>query len=176
MDRCEQQHRAQIVAAARDWLGTPYRHQHSTRGVGCDCLGLVRGVWRTVLGAEPEPLPAYTPDWAEATGEETLHAAACRWLLPADLAQVRPGDVVLFRMARSAPMKHAAIVTGAERIIHAYWGRAVVESSLVPWWRRRMAAAFVFPVRGPAPRPASGPAPGPASGPAPGPASGPAPR
>ena len=28
------------------WIGTPYRHQASLKGVGCDCLGLVRGVWR----------------------------------------------------------------------------------------------------------------------------------
>ncbi len=29
-----------------DWLGTPYRHQGRRKGVGCDCLGLVLGVWR----------------------------------------------------------------------------------------------------------------------------------
>jgi NlpC/P60 family putative phage cell wall peptidase len=38
--------RAQIVVATRDWIGTPYQHQASLKGVGCDCLGLVRGVWR----------------------------------------------------------------------------------------------------------------------------------
>jgi hypothetical protein len=36
--------RALIVAAARGWLGTPYRHQASVKGEGADCLGLVRGV------------------------------------------------------------------------------------------------------------------------------------
>ena len=43
----------EIVGAARAWLGTPYRHRASTPGAGCDCLGLVRGVWRTLYGAEP---------------------------------------------------------------------------------------------------------------------------
>ena len=38
--------REQIVAAARGWVGTPYRHQASLKGIGADCLGLVRGVWR----------------------------------------------------------------------------------------------------------------------------------
>ena len=38
--------------AARAWLGTPYRHQASVKGVGADCLGLVRGLWREVAGAE----------------------------------------------------------------------------------------------------------------------------
>ncbi|MFY8139958.1 MAG: peptidase P60, partial [Caulobacter sp.] len=57
--------RARIVAAARGWLGTPYRHQASVKGVGCDCLGLVRGVWRELYGQEPETAPPYRPDWAE---------------------------------------------------------------------------------------------------------------
>ena len=61
-----------IVAFARGWIGTPYCHQASLKGVGCDCLGLVRGVWRETLGAEPEGVPAYTPDWAEAGRAETL--------------------------------------------------------------------------------------------------------
>ena len=56
--------RATIVAEARAWIGTPYRHQGSLKGIGCDCLGLVRGVWRAVAGAEPEAVPAYAPDSA----------------------------------------------------------------------------------------------------------------
>ncbi len=64
--------RAAIVAEAWSWIGTPYRHQASLKGVGCDCLGLIRGVWRALYGPEPEALIAYTPDWAEAQGAETL--------------------------------------------------------------------------------------------------------
>jgi hypothetical protein len=30
-------------------------------------------------------------------------------------------------------------------MIHAYWGRAAVESWLGPWWRARLAFAFAFP-------------------------------
>ena len=64
--------RARIVAEARAWIGTPYRHQASLKGVGCDCLGLVRGVWRAVIGPEPERAPPYAPDWAEASGMNRL--------------------------------------------------------------------------------------------------------
>ncbi len=63
---------AAAVAAARAWIGTPYVHQASVKGVGCDCLGLLRGVWRELRGAEPLAVPNYSPDWAEATGAETL--------------------------------------------------------------------------------------------------------
>ena len=136
-----------IVAAAKGWLGTPYAHQVSVRGVGCDCLGLVRGVWRELLGEEPETAPPYTPDWAETTGEETLMAAARRHLVDLPVSKAEAGDVLLFRMALGAPAKHCAIVSGAGRIIHAYWGRAVCETRLSPWWERRIAGAFRFPER-----------------------------
>ena len=46
-----------IIAAARGWIGTPYRHQASCNQVGADCLGLIRGVWRELYGAEPAPVP-----------------------------------------------------------------------------------------------------------------------
>ena len=71
-----------IIAAARGWKGTPYHHQASLKGVGCDCLGLIRGVWRELYGAEPEVMPAYTKDWNEATGAEALLDAGRRHLLP----------------------------------------------------------------------------------------------
>jgi len=140
---------AVVVAAARRWLGTPYRHQASTRGEGADCLGLVRGVWRELVGAEPEPTPPYRPDWAEVGGEETLLAAARRWLQEIPVQAAHEGDVVLFRMAPGCPAKHCAILsemTGPEpRMVHAYWGRTVVESWMGNWWRRRLVAAFRWP-------------------------------
>ena len=138
-----------VVAAAREWLGTPYRHQASVKGAGADCLGLVRGVWREVVGEEPEAVRAYAADWAEVGGEETLLAAAGRWLEAVPVEEMRVGDVLLFRMAERAAVKHCAILSdpgGPEpRMIHAYWGRAVVESWMGPWWRRRLAAVFRFP-------------------------------
>src|SRR5262245_1410905 len=134
--------RSEIVIETRRWLGTPYRHQASLMGAGTDCLGLVRGVWRGLVGAQAGKAPAYTPDWAEALGEETLLSAARRHMHEIAVGAAREGDVLLFRMALGSPAKHAAIVSGEGRIIHAYWGRAVCETRLTPWWRRRIAAAF----------------------------------
>jgi NlpC/P60 family putative phage cell wall peptidase len=137
--------RADIVAEARSWIGTPYRHQASLKGVGCDCLGLVRGVWRAVQGDEPEPVPAYSPDWAEATKFESLAAAASRHFSAVPLADIAPGDVLLFRWRAGLVAKHAAIVTAADRMVHAHDGAAVAEVAITPWWRRRLAYAFRFP-------------------------------
>jgi NlpC/P60 family putative phage cell wall peptidase len=134
-----------IVAETRDWIGTPYRHQASLKGVGADCLGLVRGVWRAAIGDEPERAPPYAPDWAEAASGEPLADAAARHLIAIDRDTFRDGDVVLFRWRTNLPAKHAAIVTSGDTMVHAHDGAAVTEVALAPWWRRRLAYAFRFP-------------------------------
>ncbi len=141
--------RGEALAEARAWLGTPYQHQASLKGVGCDCLGLVRGVWRALHGAEREPLPPYRPDWAELGAGEPLLEGLGRALVALAPRQAAPGDVLVFRMAAGAAAKHCAILSeqgpAGARMIHAYWGRACVESWLGPWWRTRLVAAFSFP-------------------------------
>ncbi|MEM0945804.1 MAG: NlpC/P60 family protein [Pseudomonadota bacterium] len=140
--------RQDIVAAARGWVGTPYRHQASCRGAGADCLGLVRGVWRDVIGSEPERLPGYSWDWSEVRGEEELWAGAARHLSPREPDAAYPGDVLLFRMRDGMVAKHLGILSlnGPEpRFVHAYARHGVVESTLSFPWRRRVVAAFAFP-------------------------------
>ncbi len=137
-----------IVAEARAWIGTPYLHQASCRGAGTDCLGLVRGVWRALLGPEPAEIPAYTQDWAEPSGEEVLLEAGLRHLRQKPRTEAAPGDVLLFRMRDAAVAKHlgiAASVGPEARFIHAYSGHGVVESPLSGPWERRIAARFAFP-------------------------------
>lgn len=135
-----------VVRAARDWIGTPYVHQASVKGAGTDCLGLVRGIWRELVGAEPEAMPAYTPDWGEAGGAELLLGGAGRFLRPAHDEQ--PGDVLIFRMRVGAIAKHMGILaqTGSEAsFVHAYDRHGVVESPLSAPWRARIAGRFRFP-------------------------------
>lgn len=140
-----------IVACARSWIGTPYRHQASCRGAGADCLGLLRGVWREVLGPEPEAVPRYTADWAEPARSEDLLAAARRNLVEVLPEAARPGDVLILRMRDAGIAKHVGIlgdgVSGTMTLIHAYSGIGVVESPLTPAWARRIAGAFQFPER-----------------------------
>ena len=141
--------RERIVAEARSWIGTPYLHQASAKGAGADCLGLVRGVWRGVVGAEPETPPPYGPDWNERaflkSGAEPLLEAARRRFSEIAREEARPGDVLVFRVLVDGPAKHCAILSGEALFIHAYAGRAVVESGYGRWWRDRLAGAFAFP-------------------------------
>jgi NlpC/P60 family putative phage cell wall peptidase len=160
--------RPRIVALARQWLGTPYHHQASLRGIGTDCVGLVRGIWRELYGTEAQAsLPAYTRDWAEAGGRETLIEAARRHLIEIPPVEAQPGDVLVFRWRRHAPAKHCAVLSalplpacgeragvrgsqaeppiGNATMIHALEGAPVAEVAFTAWWRRHLAAAFAFP-------------------------------
>ena len=135
----------EIVAEARRWIGTPYRHQASLVGVGCDCLGLLRGVWRACLGDEPEAPPPYAPDWTADIGAEPLVEAARRHLVQAAPDPVRAGDVLLFRFRPSLPARHCAIATGPEAMVHAHAGAGVAEVAIHPWWSRHRSHVFRFP-------------------------------
>ncbi|WP_323004710.1 NlpC/P60 family protein [Denitromonas sp.] len=134
-----------VVAAARAWLGTPYHDQASLKGVGCDCLGLARGVWRDVVGAEPVPVPPYSRDWGETNRREVLFEGAARALIAIPVESAGPGDMVLFRMRRGAIAKHVGILTASDRFVHSYDRLGVVEEPLTDAWRRRIAFAFRFP-------------------------------
>ncbi|MEM6971933.1 MAG: NlpC/P60 family protein [Pseudomonadota bacterium] len=139
-----------IVSVARRWIGTPYHHQASLEGVGSDCLGLVRGIWREMIGPEPEEIPSYSPHWAESGGAETLLDAARRQMRPLSREAAAPGDVLAFRMRRGGLAKHLAVLVEGDvqagRIVHAYEGHAVCETALGKAWSRRIAGAFRFPV------------------------------
>jgi NlpC/P60 family putative phage cell wall peptidase len=154
-----------IVASARSWLGTPYHDQTSLRGVGCDCLGLARGVWRDCVGDEPFPIPPYSRDWGETGPREVLAEGAQRMMPQISPSKAGPGALVLFRMRPRAIAKHVGILTGPnltgpnltgpdltgpdltgpDRFIHAYERIGVIEVPLSRSWRRRIAFAFLFP-------------------------------
>jgi len=137
--------RAKALDIAQSWIGTPYRHQASRKGVGCDCLGLMLGIWRGLYGEAVAARLAYSPDWAETSqGEPLLDELRkrCDELGPDEM---RPGDILVFRWQAGSTAKHLALLAPENRIIHAYEGHAVMASAFVPSWRRRLAGVFAFP-------------------------------
>lgn len=110
--------RAAVVAAAREWIGTPYHHMADVKGVGCDCAMLLVRVYCD-LGLVPpfDPRP-YVRDWH-------LHRSEERYLdfLLARARQTqdpRPADIVVFPYGRC--FSHGGIVTRANplTIVHAF--------------------------------------------------------
>lgn len=132
------------IDAARRFLGTPYRHQASLAGAGCDCLGLLRGVWRALYGAEPEAMPPYRADMRDPLNAAALRDAAERLLVP-KAGPVEAGQVVLFRLNRMVEPKHCGIMVSADRFIHAQERLGVVEANLTEGWRARVYGRFRFP-------------------------------
>lgn len=139
--------RADVIALTRTWLGTPYVHQSSTFQVGCDCLGLLRGIWEGIYEQEAEQPPNYTPVWAElqVQGEEPMLDAARRHLIEKPYHEALPGDVFLVRIRRQSAIKHCGILMPEGKIVHAYDLHNVVEEPMRTNWKFRDLYAFSFP-------------------------------
>jgi len=136
---------AQRAALARSFLGTPYRHQASAPGIGCDCLGLVRALWRAEYGREPMKVPPYRADWRDIQSASMLEQAARTLLNGIDAEAAEAGDIALFRFRRDLPAKHCGVIVAPGRFVHAIERVGVVEAALSGWWSRRAVAYFRFP-------------------------------
>ena len=135
--------RAEVIAAAREWLGTRWHHQGRLKGVGVDCAGLVIGVAHQ-LNLATFDISNYdrVPDGNQLAS--ICHAQMSR-INAADLA---PGDVMLMRF--TGEPQHLAFVGdypgGELSIIHAYaFARKVIETRLDDVWKSRVVEAFVLP-------------------------------
>ena len=138
-----------VAIEARTWLGTPFRHRASLKGVGCDCLGLVLGVWRA-FGTPSADVPAYGPDWSVLTDDSALTEGVRDALVEERDKTPLPGHVLLFRTRLVGPARHMGIVSTARRrptFIHAYARFGVVESYLEPHWAKRITGIFSLPLR-----------------------------
>lgn len=135
--------REQIVAEAREWLGTRWQHQASVKGLAADCIGLVRGVALNLgLLNDPEQLRPWM-DYGRIPDGAKLRQGLDRFMQPVDPAQSMLGDVLLMRFERQP--QHVAIVTDVG-IIHAYAAaRRVVEHGLDAQWRSRIVGAYRWP-------------------------------
>jgi len=141
-----QQNPQALLREAHSWIGTPYQHQASRKGAGCDCLGFIRGLYRLLHGSEPTVPADYAPEWAELKGEDLLLEAAHRYLheVKGPLHQPKPAEVIVFRWAPQSPCKHLGLMSGKDHFLHAYEAVGVVESPLVPMWRNKIAGRFSF--------------------------------
>ena len=138
-----------VADIARQWIGTPYVHQASQKGVGSDCLGLVYGIWRELYREEPISIPPYSRDWGEAGGGDYLLDAVSQIFDRVTLRRsIFPGQVLVFRMRRGSIAKHLGVVGQGDpqaTFIHSHTGRGVHETALSSPWRQRIAGRFTFP-------------------------------
>jgi NlpC/P60 family putative phage cell wall peptidase len=148
--------RAEVVAAARSWIGTPFHHQAELKGVGCDCGGLLRGVCieLELFPADYRSLPEAQPfvGYARSPDGESMVKCCETFMRPIERSQMQPGDVVLVRW--DVDPQHVAILGdyrhGGLSIIHALGTRdgrgGVIETRLM--FSRAMAFVAAYALRG----------------------------
>ena len=130
----------EIIAIARETIGTPYQHQQRINGVAMDCAGVPVYVARRiglpvddVLGYGRQPMP------------DEMRRVLADHLVRVPTERLQIGDVVWMRF-RGEP-QHLGIVGdyiyGGFSLIHAYNGAGigeVIEHRMDHAWRSRIVA------------------------------------
>jgi cell wall-associated NlpC family hydrolase len=110
--------RAEIVRAAKSWIGTPYHHQAALKGVGADCAMFPIAVYKE-CGVLPESYqpPEYSTQWHLHRSDE-LYLAEIAKCCTEKNETPQPADFVVFRFGRT--FSHGAIVVEWPSVIHSY--------------------------------------------------------
>lgn len=128
------------VAAAREWIGTPFDWDQSCKGAGADCKGLIAGVARDCGRPEGNSLEALTRGYFRGVPVDALKAGLER--LFDRVNEWEPGDILLLKIG-GKPC-HLAIYVGEGRMIHTYskGPQAVVEVPMGRVWRNAVESAW----------------------------------
>jgi cell wall-associated NlpC family hydrolase len=118
--------RAEAVAAASLWKGTPYVKGARIPGAGVDCETLIEAHLIALGLATVFDLPVYSQDWfcntaVEEYFDQLSKYATCTWegrCLGTPPAE--PGDIAIYRVVGSRVYNHGSIVTAWPRAIHAF--------------------------------------------------------
>jgi hypothetical protein len=147
--------RKQIVACAREYLGTKFQHQGRIKGKTCDCVGLPYMVADELGLHSRDGEPIHKHDNSHYTAQPTnnfVQTECQRLLVEKPISQMQEGDVLLLKMP-TIPC-HVGIVTkvyeGTKHecfgIIHSYSpAKKVVETILDARLMNRVVSAFSFP-------------------------------
>jgi cell wall-associated NlpC family hydrolase len=108
--------RAEVIAAARTWIGTPFHHQARQKGVGVDCVGLTIGVALELGLVDEDTVKTLPIDYKPHPDPKLMRQLLCDNMNAVWPPQ--PGDWIYISMPNNLPT-HVALVTGKGSIIHA---------------------------------------------------------
>ncbi len=133
-----------MVAEARTWFGTPWHHQACLKGVGVDCVGLVRASYEAATGQKIDLVFDYHK-MPPVGREERLAQTLSQYAVEISKNSLEPGDILLFHFL-GGMSNHVGIYAGEGKFIHAWMtvGK-VVEMPLDAVWQRALGAAFRVP-------------------------------
>ncbi len=150
--------REEIVFEARTWIGTPWRHNAAVKGVGCDCAGIIRGVYIALGigfgGRDVSSWPGIEKflSYSMKPDGRLLQAGCEQYLIPVAQHAMRPGDIALMIVDREP--QHLGIIAdyryGGLSIIHAsntpsVKPARVIETRLMFSRAMRFVSAYSFP-------------------------------
>jgi NlpC/P60 family putative phage cell wall peptidase len=142
--------RAQVVAEARAWIGTPCHHHAGLKGVGTDCGGLVRGVG-AALGLDPagwQEIEERFRGYPKRPVGGIVRAGLNLYADPIPVGIAQPGDILLMQFDLDNEPQHVGVLTdfnGRPGLIHAYIAaRKVAEHGIDATWRRRIVGAYRY--------------------------------
>jgi len=129
-----------IIAAARQCLGAPFRHQGRSIETGLDCAGVALHVAQA-CGCDVLDVTGYGRTPANGQLESTLDQQPHLVRVP-DIESRQPGDLLLMRFANEP--QHIAVLTG-DSVVHAYASVGkCCEHILDNKWARRIVRVYRF--------------------------------
>ena len=138
--------RHDIVVEARTWKGIPWQHQACLKGVACDCVGLIRGVYHELTGKTIPVQANYPATWHLFKSEPWLYNECKLNAIEIPIEEAREGDLLTFSFREKFVDHHIAILTADETIIHSYMDVGkVVESQYNDEWKGFTKHAFRWP-------------------------------
>lgn len=111
----QQEQRDAVIAEALTWQGTPYHHMARLKGIGCDCLTYLAGVFENCGLIDHIEIPFYPMDWALHRDAERYFDGLLKYTCPVETPQ--PGDIALWKFGRC--YSHGAIVITWPKIINS---------------------------------------------------------
>lgn len=134
--------RADIAAAARRRIGTPFVHQGRLDGIGLDCAGVVIRVAQELGLSDFD-----TRDYPAQPNPVAMRAALLAHLEVVRFAEIDVGDVLWFKVELDP--QHLALLVSREPLmmVHAFSKPGVmkvIEAHVDAFWRSRIAGCFRY--------------------------------
>lgn len=122
----------EIIEYARTWLGTPYRDNQASLGMGVDCVQFARVTCEHV----GIPQVVYENYYRTPIRDELLKIFQAHPNFE-EIPQIEPACVMVFRL--SGKPHHIAIATSETTMIHTDFRNGVVEHGIGNWTDRCLA-------------------------------------
>lgn len=125
----------QLIAEAREWVGTPFHANQMTKGVGADCVGVVGGA-AMAAGIQLSEVSLAYPMRPNGTLRPYLERYLVR------VKDAKPGDVLM--MSFAGEPHHVALFAG-ETIIHAHVkAKRCIEQPMSDYWQGKIRGIYRF--------------------------------